>query len=264
MQIDTKPKKKREKVLVSFKIRLTVFIMETIDLIMFISYCTVVLPLGVVVNRKLYKNIKNEEHRDKGKVVQYIMKTYSLVQCIAWPAMAVFTGVFFLLDVVFEIMECSVLRYYIGSLRFVYILIRDYLGFNSLIVAIVRYVFLVFDKQAESFGVNKLKTLFISSSISVPILCVILYELTHPVKQDYISFFVSEIQDENTYSNITSSAENCSNNTYNSPMYVIFNSNAPQALVTLMSAASDAMIIVIFSNLIEGCIYTHLFIMHGR
>ena len=40
-----------------------------------------IMPIGIIVNRKLYHNIKNEVHRENGKVIQRILKTYSLVQC---------------------------------------------------------------------------------------------------------------------------------------------------------------------------------------
>ena len=45
----------------------------------------VLLSVGVIVGLRLYKNIKNEKHQEQGKVIQKIMKTYTIIQCVAWP-----------------------------------------------------------------------------------------------------------------------------------------------------------------------------------
>ena len=256
--------KLRNSICVSFIRRFIISSMEYIDLVIYLSICLVVLPIGVVVNRKLYKNLKNEEHKEKGKAVQRIMKHYSILQCVAWPLLAIYVGIYFLLDVVFEVIDCSVALYCIFAFRIIYGLCRNYFACNSLIIAILRYVFLVFERQVESFGVRRLNILFISSSIGVPIFNIILYELTQPMEQVYISVLSDKIQYDDIFDNNTSLTENCSCNSYNFPIYLLFNSHAPQAIVSLMTVVLDIMLIVVYSNLIEGCIYAHLFIMHSR
>ena len=118
------------------------------------------------------------------------MKNYSILQCVALPSLAVIVGLYLLFGVVFEVMDCFVARYYIFAFRIIYGLYRNYLAFNSLIIAILRYVLLVFERQAESFGVRRLKILSISSSVGVPIFLTILHELTQPIEQVYISVLV--------------------------------------------------------------------------
>ena len=44
-----------------------------------------VMPLGIFIHRKLYNNINNEKHRESGKVIQRILKTYSIIQCTLAP-----------------------------------------------------------------------------------------------------------------------------------------------------------------------------------
>jgi hypothetical protein len=238
--------------------------MEITDFIIYILFCVVVLPLGVVVNRKLYKKIKNEEHKEKGKVVQYILIHYLWFQCIIWPALAAFLGVFRLYNVVFKTIKGSWARSIIASFRFVYGFNRDYVSFNSLIIATARYVVLTFERQAESFGVKRLKTVLVTSSIGVPIISSILYELTQPTEQVYISFFsynISFAKEDNSNTSLNASFRS---NLYDSPVYVSFNSNVPRAVVDVLRILSDIMHIVLYSNVIEGCIYTHLFIVYIR
>ena len=237
---------------------------ESVDILIYLSVCVVVLPLGVVVNSKLYRNIKNEEHREEGKVVQYIMKQYALLQCIAWPVIAAFVGLLLFYDGVFEIMQGFLARYLIFSFRFLYVFIRNYISLNSLIVATVRYVFLVFERQVQSFGVRKLRSVFICSIIGLPIFNAFLSEVTQPMEQVYISQFFNRIPLKDTDNISASLSLHFSNNTYESPIYVAFNNNAPRALVGSMIILADIMIIVSYSNLLEGLIYTHLYIVYQR
>ena len=44
---------------------------------------------GIIISKKLYKNVREEVHQERGKVIQRIMKTYSLVQCVGWPLMMI-------------------------------------------------------------------------------------------------------------------------------------------------------------------------------
>ena len=60
---------------------------SVIDMSAYFAYCFSVVTFGIVVNKKLYQNVRNEEHLEKGKIIQRIMKTHSLVQCITWPVL---------------------------------------------------------------------------------------------------------------------------------------------------------------------------------
>ena len=64
--------------------------MQNIDIIHYILICALI-PLIIVVNRTLYQRIKSEEHREKGKIVQLLIKTLSLVQFLCVPALFMFS-----------------------------------------------------------------------------------------------------------------------------------------------------------------------------
>ena len=59
---------------------------DTLNGLFVIAIIDIILSgVGVILNTKLYKNVKNETRQEKGKVIQRIMKTYAIVQTIAWP-----------------------------------------------------------------------------------------------------------------------------------------------------------------------------------
>ena len=105
--------------------------------IVFILFLVLVIPLIIFVNRNLYLNIKNEEHLEKGKVIQYLIKTYALVQCIAWPCIGILCWLIKLIGMYSLNAPFSTI---VSTFRFLCTLLRDYLQFHSLVVAIVRYI----------------------------------------------------------------------------------------------------------------------------
>ena len=107
-----------------------------------VSFCIVlifILPLTIFVNKKLYFNIKNEEHLEKGKVVQYIVKTYSLIQCIAWPVLVFYFGMIRIVNEIKRVHESLILQFLVSTFRYLYTFIRDYLQFHSLVIECIMY-----------------------------------------------------------------------------------------------------------------------------
>ena len=163
--------------------------MELIDLILYLIILVIVMPLSVWINNMLYTNISNEEHQDKGKVVQYIMKQFSLVQSISWPLITSAVGLYYFCFNVLDLIPDKFARYISNTIRFVYDLNRDYVSFNSLIIATIRFSFIVLGRKAETFGIARLRKLFISCSIGIPIFNNFLYEATQPIEQVWITIF---------------------------------------------------------------------------
>ena len=115
---------------------------DTLNGLLTIAIIDIILSgVGVILNTKLYKNVKNETRQEKGKVIQRIMKTYAIVQTIAWPCIVwgnVLLGINRSVYSVFH--PCLALSLQI-FLRFFYKLVRLFVGFNSLIVALCQYLF---------------------------------------------------------------------------------------------------------------------------
>ena len=55
----------------------------------------VLLGIGVVVNYKLFDSVRNETHGTSGKALQWIVKTWALIQAIGWPILVFIWILFF-------------------------------------------------------------------------------------------------------------------------------------------------------------------------
>ena len=143
--------------------------------ILSLVFCVMVLPLGIFICKNLYNKIKSEEHKEKGKVVQLIIKNYCLIQMIAWPGLFIFGYAILLNNDAIQIVEATETRNAIHGFRFLYSFFRTYISFHSLVIAATRYLFVMYDIQTEIFGVSKLKKLFVWSSVGIPFLHTILY-----------------------------------------------------------------------------------------
>ena len=67
--------------------------LHTVTFITLVFFVIAILStIGIIVGMRLYNNLKNEKHQEQGKVIQRILKTYAIVQCIGWPCMMIFVG----------------------------------------------------------------------------------------------------------------------------------------------------------------------------
>ena len=237
--------------------------MKIIDLIPFVFMGVFVAPICIMINRKLYIKIKNEKKLENGQVIQRIMKTYSLVQCVVWPCFIAFTLIIHLIDVIYEIGRPPSLQNFLSALRFFVVLYRTYIGFNSLIVALCRYLFIVFGRQTDNFGVSRVRALLISCSFGVPIFTSILYQFTQPYETDFLSVYYEEgsINNRNISKYLTTTL---SKDIYESPVYTAANTYLEYGLVYAMNIITNILIVLIHSNIIEGLIYYHISIFVRR
>ena len=231
--------------------------MKTVDFHTHLFMGVFVVPICVMVNRKLYINIKNEEHLEKGKVIQRIMKTYALLQCVCWPCIVAVTLMLHLLDVYYEIGRPPLVKNFLFGYRFFFILYRTYVGFNSLIIAVSRYTFVVFARQTEIVGISKVKAFLISCSLGIPVVTSILYEFTQPMEQEILSVFFHEAYNNKTNTNECLD-ESLLKDTYQSLVYSAVNKLLPPGLMYTMKLITDTLLVIIHSNILEGMLYYHI------
>ena len=235
-------------------------------IIAFILYF-IVLPSGIITNLKLYRNVRREEHRENGKVVQSIIKHYSIVNCIIWPLLCIVIGITYILDKVFEMTPDWTIRYLIHGLRFSYGLAHDYIGFNSLVIAITRYTFLFYEKKVEEIGIKRLRKIFMTTSFIVPICNSILFELTHPTEKAWIHYMPKEMSESNdklmnvTYDPI---ARERMIHSYNSPVYSFINRISSESVTQALIIINYILVVIIYSNMIEGFLYARAITMYRR
>jgi len=223
-------------------------------------------PISFLVNKTLYTKVKNEEHREKGKIVQQIIKTYALVQCVSSPCISIFNAILHLSIVTLESIEITTARYLIAAFRFGISFYISFVSLHSLIIAICRYAFLVFDSHTERFGVQRLRKVLILSCICVPLLTTILYEATYSNEKVFLFRYLHDCESSQIPS-VNGSVkvnENYVSNEYESPIYLMVNENFPKPLIYGINILFWVLSFTIYSNVFEGFIYIHTFIAMKR
>ena len=220
---------------------------------------------GITIGRKLYKNFRNEDHQDRGKVIQRIMKTYAMVQCILWPVLAIIAWTFYVNKMLFNKIDHALIRHSVSLFRFLFTLFRCYIGFNSLIIALCRYSFIVYENQVFKIGLKRIKCIYISSSVGIPILIAVLNELVTPTEMAWMCLFVP--QNNQTYHSENDMGQFCTKNTVESVtqslIYELFNQHLSLSVIHGMQICNGILICVALSNILEGVMYLHIFI-HAR
>ena len=235
--------------------------MQSYEIVVYVITCVFVIPFAIIVNKKLYSNIKNEEHLEKGKVIQYLVKTYALVQCVGWPFIILTYGSIRLISHFSFGLQLKTL---VHSFRFLYTIFRDYVQFHSLIIAISRYTFIVHDSSATRFGINRLRKIFITSSVVVPLLSSVFYEFTCPIEKSYLYWSYGQQWAETSQNNTKNQSYEQSGDELESIFFVLFRTIFSPSVVNAISMVENVLFSIIYSNLIEGCIYCHLFIWLHR
>ena len=143
--------------------------MEDLPINVIFSYillCLIITFTGILIGYKLYHNINDEEFKQKGKVIQRILKNYCIVQCVSWPFTLVLFGV---VSVVirssFIINHPSVT---VGSIHVAELIIKFtflYAGFNSFIIGLCRYVFIIIVTHDEASTINIIRKVDLFSQI---------------------------------------------------------------------------------------------------
>ena len=241
-----------------------------IEILLYSIYVCFVMTLGVIVNKRLYQNIKNEEHQEKGKIIQRILKTFARVQYFGWPPIIILAFTLKANKEVLHVFPTKIVHPCIQVLRAMYTMMNNYVGFNSFIIAITRYCFIVHDSFAEKVGIKRLRPIFLASSIGFPLITSMINESINPVEDVWSSIF------EPNY--IYSGERNGENNDTIAPLSTLSNINAPS--ITPLLHIPDRyiptlakyglkmfwfiMLVSTFSNIMEGILYLRIYVYYFR
>ena len=226
-----------------------------------------VIPLGVAVCKRLYEKIKSEEHKEKGKVVQTLIKNYCLIQMIGCPGLLLLTWPIEINNAFLHVVDSSETIIAIHMVRALYHFYRVYLSFHSLIVATTRYTFLMYDIQTEIYGVKKLRNLFISCSIGVPLILTVICICVQPIEVRWLQLFAVynnsvSIPSEIQYDGARLGRQNLGFLTaeeYNIGIHNLINNLLPSPLVFGLQHFIDLTFFLISMNIVELFLYAHLF-----
>ena len=239
---------------------------SVIDMLAYFVYCFSVVTFGIVVNKKLYQNVKNEEHLEKGKIIQRIMKTHSLIQIFVWPFIISIAFFLKLNKEMLDVIPSDYVGYCIVALRSMNTLNSCFGGFNSLIIAISRYSCIVYQQTVEDIGVKKVRKLLVSSSVGIPFVFAVLNECLIPVEEIWGALFLPKY----TYSidrmgfNETVINDNVTHHLPKSPLFLIAHSSLPSSAANALKLFWFIILITVHSNLLEGILYMHIHIFYNR
>ena len=228
----------------------------------YILLCLIITSTGILIGYKLYHNINDEEFKQKGKVIQRILKNYCIVQCVSWPFTLVLFGV---VSVVirssFIINHPSVT---VGSIHVAELFIKFtflYVGFNSFIIGLCRYVFIIVVTHNEANTINRIRKLILAASIVVPATLTILDVAFMPLSEMKIHIMSHQVEMMNatSLSNIGYVINNTTLIIPRSPFYTIARNFIPQILLYPIKCIVVLMTFAVCSNIIEGGFYMHIF-----
>lgn len=218
----------------------------------------IVLIIGVLINYKLYCNIKKETPGEKGKVLQRIMKNYSIVQALGWssvwlPLLVLMVSV----DHFGTLFHPCIYVYGTNICIFFYCYLRFYIGLNSLVIAFGRYAFVVHDHKVLKFGVEKLAKILIWSSFLIPLLMTILCESVVTLKYNGWLSKIGEYE-LSCYSlsvNGTFIKSGERGEVYKFPIYKVVHSILPSWATSGLYIIFTVITTILYSNITEGIIY---------
>ena len=225
---------------------------------------------GITIGRKLYNNVKNEDHQERGKVIQRIMTTYSMVQCAAWPIFMIAAWILYVNKNIFGIIQPFQVRYSIITFRFLFTMFKVYIGFNSMIISMCRYIFIVHDNFVSKIGIQRTKCIFICSSVVLPILISFLNDAIQPIEMTWICMFMSPGNLENSQGNIGNDshgifcAKDVMEGISESPIYNVFHEHFSAPFTYGLQIFTKVLVIITTSNIVEGFMYSHTFIYITR
>ena len=248
------------------------------EIISYILFCLVIVPLGLAICRKLYIDTKNEEHKEKGKVIQRIMKNYCLVQCGVWPLSTVMFGIIkFTSFSTFVYNHQALMIIIVSCLRSLLRLNLGYVGFNSFAIATCRYVFIMHITHDGYTSIRKVRKFFVVISVVVPITLWALNETLIPYPDAHLLIVGPPIYADSkpiAQSNLTD-VEGMVNSTIDtieqlsflipqSPLFLVVEKHVSTTIISGFKIASYVIQAITYSNIPEGVLYTHLFIVNNR
>lgn len=161
----------------------------------YISLCLFIITIGIAIGSKVYRNINEEEFKDKGKVIQRIIKTYALVQCVSWPLVLVLFGVkSAVIRSAFLVNHLSMSVTFVHISNFIVKLTLMYVGFNSLIIALCRYIFMMIVTHNDASTIKKIRQLIVITSVMVPIIITVLNEAFVPMSEYNIHLMPHQVE----------------------------------------------------------------------
>ena len=224
--------------------------------LLYYSVKTVLLVIGVIVNYKLFNNVRKEKHGDSGKALQYIVKTYAIYQAICWPTIFIAYAIFIhVVELYGELFNPCNIMYTIHVLGFISTNHRFYVGLNSLLLAFGRYLYVIHDRQIVYFGQKKLGGILIHSSFIIPLFMTILASACMPMEYKGWLAMIGKYDRLCSVTYNDSLTSTTTDIVYRSPIYHLVHFILPFSATYYIRAVFYVTSFILYSNVTEGIIY---------
>ena len=124
--------------------------------------------IGIVLNWKILKRLKSEKQSKplerKGNVVEPIMRWFCMLQIFSWPLHLTFYWIW-----KNGFIPLTIPTWLCRTVVFIVTTGRSITAYNSLFLALIRYIYIVHDKKANKWQFESVGSLFQVASISVPL-----------------------------------------------------------------------------------------------
>ena len=232
-------------------------ISPTVDFIIY-SSCTV---LGLLVNSKFLHLMKTDQQKSvqrgqrEGMLVKDVMTTFTIVNMVFYPLR------FFAKWYVRSELPLPDWMYHCYCYQRLFLFsVRGYLAFSSLVVAAMRFAFIVHNDKVVFWGQRRVKKLFHFLSIFIPLTFALMYDSTYfresstkppPFFLCLKSYEIATNSSATEYSiNVTS---------FQSPMQSFVHQYVPRSITDVVSNVCGAVFTIVFSNLAEGILYWKIY-----
>ena len=166
---------------------------------------------------------------------------------------------------VLDVIPVPLVRFSIIFLRAIYTTINSYIGFNSLIIAITRYVFTIHNSIVQKIGIQKLRSIFISSSIIVPMVLAYLNESIIPVEEVWSSIFIPNYAYSLERAGEKLSLDNTTTiSAITRPLLAFPDHSSLNYVKCVLQVIWFSMLVITYSNLVEGFLYLRVYIYYYR
>ena len=212
----------------------------------------IICTIGVSLNWKFMKNLEQEKRQKpmnrKGNVIEPIMNMFCKLQIIFWPLQQLIVWTISNDIVPMEMLpnwSCIVLTSWV-------IIGRCIIGYNSLFVALIRFIYIVYEKKANQWEFKTVGAYFQIASIGMPmfISLVMIFTLDPSIPDRRLSIY--------SHCPLIYSSDQVINSlkpqTYNLAMKYL-----PKTLVNTLGIISATLQAIILSNLVEGVLYIIIF-----
>ena len=239
--------------------------MEELNLVVHFTYivlCLIIIYLGTLINYQVHRNINDEEFKEKGKIIQRIVKNYCMVQCFAWPFILALFGI------VCTVVRSPFILYHpkmtvalMHLAEFIISFVFLFVGFNSFIIGLCRYVFIIIITHNDTCTIKMIRKLIFAASIAVPTLLTILDLTFLPLPEKKINLMPQQIKMMNTMI-FNNSGYEIENDTWiipRSTFYTVAHDVVPQFILYPIQCVLEFITFSACSNLIEGGFYIHIF-----